>query len=71
MGEQWWRLGPMNIPSELDRLAMPTNFLTSGKIQMALASFEPGTTRSRVLHSAAAPHREHMATTWNGEQVVS
>ena len=33
---------------------MPTNFL--GKNQMAQASFEPGTFRSRVLRSAAAPH---------------
>ena len=29
---------------------------SEGKIQMAQASFEPGTSRSRVLRSAAAPH---------------
>ena len=27
MGEQWWGLGPMSIPSELGHLAVPINFL--------------------------------------------
>ena len=42
----------MSIPSELGHLAMPTNFLANRKNQMAQASFEPGTFRSRVLRSA-------------------
>ena len=32
----------MCIPSELDHLAVPINFLAEGKIQMVQASFEPG-----------------------------
>ena len=39
----------MSIPSELGHLAMPINFLAKGKIQMTQASFEPGTSRSRVV----------------------
>ena len=38
----------MSIPSELGHLAMPTNFLAKEKNQMAQASFEPGTFRSRI-----------------------
>ena len=57
MGEQWWGLtpGPMSIPSELAYLAMPINFLTQGKNQIAQASFQPGTTRSRsTRHTGSA-----------------
>ena len=49
-------LGPMSIPSEMGHLALPIDFLAWGKIQMTQASFEPGTSRSRVLRSAIAPH---------------
>ena len=59
MGEKWWGLCPMSIPSKLGHLAMPINFLAQGKNQMAQASFEPGTSRSSrygVLRSAVAPH---------------
>ena len=46
----------MSIPSELGHLAMPIIFLARGKNQMTQASFEPRTSRSRVLRSAVAPH---------------
>ena len=46
----------MSISSQLGHLAMPTNFLAQGKNQMAQASYEPGTSRTRVLRIAAAPH---------------
>ena len=46
----------MSILSELGHLAMPINFLPKGRIRLAQAILEPETSRSRVLHSAAAPH---------------
>ena len=36
----------MSNLSELGHLAMPINYLAKGKIQMAQASFEPGTSPS-------------------------
>ena len=38
-------------PRELGHLAIPINFLPSGKNQSAKASFEPGTSRPQVLCS--------------------
>ena len=46
----------MSIPSELGHLEVPIHFLAKWKNQRAQASFEPGTSRSRVLRSAVAPH---------------
>ena len=46
----------MSIPNELGHLAVPIYFLAKWKNQRAQASFEPGTSRPRVLRSAVAPH---------------
>ena len=56
MGEQWWGLGPMTIPSELGHLAVPIIFPCLREKLLAQASFEHGTCRSRVLRCAVAPH---------------
>ena len=52
VGEQWCRLGPLSIPSEMGHLAMPITFL--GKKQLAQARFEPRTFRLLVEPSAVA-----------------
>ena len=49
MGLQLWGLGPISIPSEVGHLAMQINSLVWGKNQVAQESFEPWTSRSRVL----------------------
>ena len=56
MGKKLLGLDPMSTTSELSHLAMPINFLAQGKNRMAQASFEPGTSRSRILRSAFVPH---------------
>ena len=51
----------MSIHSELGHLARSIILLAYGKKQMVQASFEHGTSRSRVLRSAVAPHWLGMA----------
>ena len=40
MGEQWWGLGPMSIPSQLGHLAVPIDICLREKNQMVQANFE-------------------------------
>ena len=46
----------MGIPSELDHVAVATNFVALKKNQLAQTSLEPGTSRPRVIRSAVASH---------------
>ena len=56
VGEQWWSLGFLNIPSEFGYLAMPINFHAWGKIKLVRPRFEPGTSGPRVKRSSVTPH---------------
>ena len=46
----------MRTASELSYLAVPNNFLASGKNKLAQANFKHGTSRSRILRSAVVLH---------------
>ena len=51
-----WLFEPAKRPDDRDDYCLDCSILPQWKHQMAQASFEPGTSRSRVLRCAAAPH---------------
>ena len=46
----------MSTTSELSHLAVPINYITLGKNQLAQGSFEPGTSRLLVLYALPLRH---------------